>query len=94
MAHESVSRTVYFAVFLILVALLGATVAAAEIDLGRWNFLVAMAIATVKAVLIGIYFMHLEAQSQLTRVFALAGFAWLALLLLLTFSDFATRAGG
>ncbi|MBI2943765.1 MAG: cytochrome C oxidase subunit IV family protein [Candidatus Wallbacteria bacterium] len=94
MAHESISRTTYFTIFLILLALLVVTVRVAHVDLGRFNFLAAMAIASVKAVLIAYYFMHLKTQTQLTRLFAGVGFAWLALLLVLTFADVATRLGG
>ena len=91
MPHHITHRAVYFTVFVILLGLLIGTVAVAEVDLGRLNFLAAMAIATVKAALIGYYFMHLDQQSQLTRVFAGVGFVWVMLLLAFTFSDVLTR---
>jgi cytochrome c oxidase subunit IV len=47
------------AVFIALVALTGLTVAAAHVDLGNMNLYVALAIATLKASLVVLFFMHL-----------------------------------
>jgi cytochrome c oxidase subunit 4 len=81
----------YYAVFAALLVLLVITVAAAEVDLGRLNFPLAAAIATVKAVLIMLYFMHVRYSKPLTWLFAGAGAFWLAILFGLTFSDYLTR---
>jgi cytochrome c oxidase subunit IV len=47
------------AVFIALLLLTGLTVAAAQVDLGNLNLYVALAIATLKASLVVLFFMHL-----------------------------------
>jgi cytochrome c oxidase subunit IV len=47
-------------VWLALMALTYATVAVTQFDLGRLNLWLALAIATVKAYLVALYFMHLR----------------------------------
>jgi cytochrome c oxidase subunit 4 len=88
--HHSSPR-LYIVIWLLLMVLLGVTVAAAEVDLGAMNFAVAFGIAMVKAVLIVLFFMHVKDSPGLTRVIACAGFFWLAIMLFLTFSDYASR---
>lgn len=81
----------YCNVFAALLVLLAITVVAAEADLGWLNFPLAAAIATVKAVLIMLYFMHVRYSKPLIWLMAGAGAAWLAILFGLTFSDYLTR---
>jgi len=85
------SPRVYYAVFAALLLLLAATVAAAQFDLGRWNFPTATTIAALKGLLIILFFMHVRYSSPLTWLFAGAGFFWLGLLISLTLSDYITR---
>lgn len=82
---------VYLAVFAALLVLLIATVFAAKVDVGRWNFPVAAAIASVKAALILLFFMHVRYSRALIWLFSIAGFFWLAILFTLTMSDYMTR---
>lgn len=91
MSQHILSVRTNFVIFAALMALLGATVGAAYIDLGRWNLPVAMAIATAKAVLILLYFMHVRFSHRLTWVFSGAAFLWLAIMLVLSLSDYTTR---
>jgi cytochrome c oxidase subunit 4 len=58
MSHPATK--VYYIVFLLLLVLLAVTVGAAEVDLGRLNFPLAVTIATTKAALILLFFMHLR----------------------------------
>ena len=74
-----------------LLALLGLTVLTAYQPLGTFNTVVALAIATVKALLIAAVFMELRERSGLVLAFAGAGFFWLAVMVWLAFSDYATR---
>jgi cytochrome c oxidase subunit IV len=90
MAHPTTA--VYYKVFAALLVLLAATVAIAEFDLGPWNFPAAAAIATAKGLLIVLFFMHVRYSPPLTWLFAGAGFFWLGILIVLTYSDYATRA--
>jgi cytochrome c oxidase subunit 4 len=77
----------------ILLALLALTIWLAYIPLGPWNLVLALAIATIKLVLIALYFMHLKYGFRTMWVFAAAGFFWLMILAALSLSDFLTRWG-
>src|SRR4051812_50230269 len=91
MAHEATKRT-YYIVFAILMALLVLTVAAAFLPWGsRIGIVIAMAVAIIKATLVVIYFMHVKGSSGLTKVFVVAGLAWLAILMGITLADYLTR---
>jgi len=74
-----------------LLALLGLTVFAAYQPLGTFNTVIALGIATMKALLIAAVFMELRERDGLTIAFAGAGFFWLAVMLWLAFSDYLTR---
>jgi cytochrome c oxidase subunit 4 len=78
-------------VFGVLLALLVLTIAVAYIDLGVMAIPVAMAIATVKAVLIMLYFMHVRFSSRLIWIFSGAAVFWLFILLALSFNDYLVR---
>ena len=81
----------FVAVFVALMALVALTVIAAQLDLGRWNLTVALLIASIKALLIAMIFMHLAESRPLTRLVAGAGMVWLGILLTLTFADYLSR---
>ena len=91
MSQHIVSLKTYVAIFLALLALTATTVAVAYLDLGRLNTVVALVIAFAKALLVALFFMHLRYSSQLTKIVAAAGLAWLAILLGLTMGDYLTR---
>ena len=74
-----------------LMLLLAMTVGLAYVDLGPFNTVAAMLISLAKAALILAFFMHLTKASALVRLFAFAGFFWLAILLALALGDFLTR---
>jgi cytochrome c oxidase subunit 4 len=78
-------------VFAALIALLIATVVAAQFDLGALNVAIALSIAVAKALLIIRYFMHVRFSSRLAWVFAASGFIWLGILVGLTMSDYISR---
>jgi cytochrome c oxidase subunit 4 len=78
-------------VYLALLALLGLTAAAAQLPPGSWSTPISLGFATAKAALIFIYFMRLLEKSGLVRLFALAGFFWLAILMGLTIAEVFTR---
>ena len=78
----------------ILVALLfatGLTTWVATIDLGAFSTVVALGIATAKMLLVALFFMHIRYSSKLTKLVVVGGLLWLAILLLLTMTDFASR---
>ena len=82
----------YFGVFFALLVGTGLTVYAATLDLGRFNAVVALGIATIKATLVALFFMHVwHASEKLTKLVVIAALFFLLLLLGLTMSDYATR---
>lgn len=84
-------RRTYFFVFLALIAMLAGTIAISFYDLGVWNTVVGLVFAVAKATLVILFFMHVRHSSHLTRIFVMAGFIWLAILIGLTLSDYLTR---
>jgi len=91
MAQARSEVRVYSITFVSLLLLLALTVEAARHDLGRWNFIVAVGIATVKMLLIVLYFMHVRHAPPLTRLVVAAGVVWMAIMFALAFADYATR---
>jgi len=78
-------------VFLILLVLLFATIGASYLPLGPLHLPTALLIAAAKAVLIGLFFMHVYYRHQLTWIVSIASLLWLGILLALTLSDFLSR---
>ncbi|HUE69734.1 MAG TPA: cytochrome C oxidase subunit IV family protein [Pirellulaceae bacterium] len=87
--HPAVS--VYYVVFTALLILLAATVAVAQLDLEPLNFLAAALVATAKALLIMLFFMHVRYSPPLIWLVAFSGFAWLLILFAITLADYFTR---
>ena len=81
----------YLAIITTLLVLTGLTVAAAFVNLGRFNIVVALGIATVKATLVVLFFMHAKYSPKRTQLVIIAGIFWLAILLFMTLSDYASR---
>ena len=81
----------YLLVWAGLVLLVLATVGSAYMPMGALNTVANYAIATVKALLVMAFFMHLRRAGALQRIFAAAGFFWLALLLGLMLTDLLVR---
>jgi cytochrome c oxidase subunit 4 len=89
--HGETLRT-YYLVYGALIVLLVLTMAASYVPLGhRGNLALAMSIAVCKGLLVVLFFMHVRQASRLTAVFASAAFLWLAILFIITFSDYFTR---
>ncbi len=89
--HHILPLSVYWGVFTALVVGTLVTVWSATIDLGAMNVLVALAIASVKALLVILYFMHVKYSSRLVWVFAASGFFWFIIMVLITMADFVSR---
>ena len=79
------------AVFVALLVLLVMTVVAARMPLGALHVPIAMTIATIKAVLIVLFFMHLLHSHRLMMIVSVASFFWLAIMVALTLNDYLTR---
>jgi cytochrome c oxidase subunit 4 len=82
----------YFTVFFALLVGTALTVYASGVDLGRFNAAVALTIATIKATLVALFFMHIKGASEkLTKLVVITALFFLLLLLGLTMTDYATR---
>jgi cytochrome c oxidase subunit IV len=91
--HTSHSQAFYIAIGVALLVLTATTVAAAFVNLGPFNPVVALLIATIKATLVVLYFMHVKGASEkLTGIVVFSGFFFLAILLALSMVDYMTRA--
>jgi len=88
MAHgTATSRWIPLAVFAALLLLTVVTVLVSYVDLGLWNVVVALLIASAKASLVALFFMHLKGESPLVWGFALVPIVFLALILIGTLTD-------
>ena len=74
-------------VFALLIGLTALTVAATWVNLGGWNLWIALGIATVKASLVALYFMHLRYDNRFYALIFVTALVFLALFLSLTLMD-------
>jgi len=84
-------KGVYYAIFGALMVLTVITVYVATVNLGRFNFPVALGIAITKATLVILFFMHAKYTSRLTKLFVGTAFFFLAVLLGLSLTDYLSR---
>ena len=92
--HHIVSPLQYTYVFGTLLLFTAITVGAAYIDLKWANPVIALAIATFKAVVVILFFMHVKYQSRLIKMTVGAGFFTFFVLIMMTMSDYISRAWG
>ena len=92
MSEHIVPVKVYLAIFLALLVGTALTVVAAYIDFPwRLNTIVALTIASVKATLVVLYFMHVRYSTRLVWVIVASALFWMGILFAFTFSDYFTR---
>jgi len=91
MSGHVAPKSMYYAVFAALIVGTGLTVAAAFVDMGVLNNVVMLAIASIKALLVILFFMHVRWSTRLTWVVAASGFVWLIILFGLTMTDYLSR---
>jgi cytochrome c oxidase subunit 4 len=91
--HEHISSIgSSVAIWITLLICTGLTAGVAFIDLGPFNTIVALGIATFKAILVILFFMHVKyTHEKLTGVVIASAIFFLFLLLSLSMADFATR---
>jgi cytochrome c oxidase subunit 4 len=87
----TVTPAKYLAAYLALLLLLVATFVIAHFNLGKLGVPIALLIASAKAFLVVLYFMHLRYQTGILRAAAGLGVFWLGILMTLTLSDYLTR---
>lgn len=87
------SRGFYIAIGATLIVLTAVTAFAAFVNLGPFNPVVALLIASVKATLVMLFFMHVKGASEkLTAAVVVSGFFFLLILIALSLADYLTRA--
>jgi cytochrome c oxidase subunit 4 len=95
-SEHIVSPKLYLLIFATLMILTITTVYAATVDLNAYfaslNVIVALVIATCKAILVILFFMHAYYGSKRTKLIVFAGFFWLAIMLSLTLGDYGSRS--
>jgi cytochrome c oxidase subunit IV len=91
-SEHVVSPKIYLVILLALMLGTVLTVAAAVKDFGPWNIVIALAIATTKATLVVLYFMHARYSPKRTQLVIVCAVFWLVILLGLTLSDYAMRS--
>jgi cytochrome c oxidase subunit IV len=102
--HHIVSPVIYMIIGLTLLVATATTVWASYLDLGEWhvapgvvifwNPVVALAIASTKAVLVVLFFMHVKYSTKLTKLTVGAGLFTFLALISMTMSDYISRAWG
>ena len=92
MSEHISSVKLYIGIWLALMAGTILTVVVAGIDLGPFNPVMALAIATTKAVLVVLFFMHVKyAHEKLTKLVIVTAIFFFLILLALTMADYTTR---
>ena len=93
--HHIVTPFQYTLVFATLLLFTGITVGAAFIDFpGALNAIVALAIASFKASVVILFFMHVKYQSRLVKLTVASGFFTFLVLITMTLTDYMSRAWG
>ncbi|HUE50789.1 MAG TPA: cytochrome C oxidase subunit IV family protein [Terriglobales bacterium] len=92
MSEPIVPSKLYVGIWITLLCLTVITAGASFIDLGPLNTVVALVIATFKALLVVLFFMHVKyASEKLSKMVVVAAVFWLLLLLTLSMADYVTR---
>ncbi|RME82837.1 MAG: cytochrome-c oxidase [Planctomycetota bacterium] len=85
--HHEVSYATYVIIWVGLLVLTCLTVAAAAVNLGKFNVVLALLIAMVKSSLVVLFFMHLRYERPLFKFFFLICLFTLTVIIGLTFTD-------
>ena len=93
-AHTIVGPKVYIAILFALLVGTALTVWASFVDLGPWNPVIALAIATSKALLVVLFFMGFNYSSKMTKLTVFSGIFMFLVLISMTLTDYISRAWG
>ena len=92
MSEHVMSSKLYYTIWITLMCLTVITAAVSFVDLGPFNTIAALVIATIKALLVVLFFMHVKYTSEkMTKIVIVSAIFWLFLLLALSMADYATR---
>jgi cytochrome c oxidase subunit 4 len=90
-SHEHGGVAIYTRTLVALLILTALTVGAAYINLGSGNVVIALFIATIKAILVALFFMHLRWEKPMDSLIAMAGFIFLGIFIGFCLLDFDSR---
>jgi cytochrome c oxidase subunit 4 len=93
-SHHIVTPVQYLMVYGTLLFFTVLTIFAADWDMGVFNPIVALAIASTKMVIVILFFMHVKYQSNLIKMTVGCGFFTFLVLITMTLSDYMSRAWG
>jgi cytochrome c oxidase subunit 4 len=79
------------AILVVLLALTGLTIGMSYVDLGRYNVPLTLTIASTKATLVLLFFMHLKFEGPAIRYSLIGTIGFLAVMIGFTFWDVAYR---
>ncbi|MBA2602719.1 MAG: cytochrome C oxidase subunit IV family protein [Acidobacteria bacterium] len=91
MSAHVAPKSLYYTIFAALMVGTVLTVVVAFFDLGFLNNVVMLGIASVKALLVILFFMHVRWSTRLTWVVVASGFFFLMILFTFTMMDYLTR---
>jgi len=98
-SHHIIPFLTYMKVFGALMFLTVITVLAAKIDLtlflgeGPWNVILAMLIASIKAILVLMFFMHLYYDKKTNALFFMGSMLFVVIFIVFVYFDIAYRDG-
>jgi cytochrome c oxidase subunit 4 len=94
-SEHIISVGLYWLIWAILICCTVLTAWVATVDLGIFNTVVALLIATFKATIVVLFFMHVKYTSEkMTKAILISAIFWLFLLLFLSLADYSTRYAG
>lgn len=93
MRSTSASKKNYVFVWIALLLLLALTYGLANVNLGPFNNVAALAISVTKMLLVVLFFMHGKYEKPITWIFICAGLIWFLIMVDLTLSDYMSRGG-
>jgi cytochrome c oxidase subunit 4 len=88
---ESTAPATYKKILGLLLALTIVTVLAAGVNFGSGNVVIALLIATVKASLVALFFMHLRHDKPMSAIILVSGLAMLTVFLIFSIIDTGAR---
>ena len=89
-AHSSSSR-IYLVILGLLLVLTTITVGAAYVNFGSFNLIIAVLIATLKATLVAMFFMHLRHDPPINAIIFVSSLIFLGIFLLFPLIDIQSR---
>jgi len=89
--QHTVPASLYVKVWVALVILTGITVGVSFLDMQKFTVFTAMLVASVKASLVLLYFMHILYEKKIYAIMVITVFAVYAIFIILTFTDYPFR---